>query len=258
MISTSFLIWSRAKTQLITRLLGWIPYLPGLGIRYICYRTIFKKMGRSVRIYSGVELGNAGLIEIDSGVIFSRGVNLQLEQPKEVKIGSKVLLEQDVHISCRGEGGKLKLEDLVSIDRGVDLKVHQQGQIDIGKGTYIGPYSCISCYGKLKIGQDCLIASHSSIYAHNHIFADPTQNIKNQGIINKGIVIEDDCWLGSGVRVVDGVTIGRGSVIGAGAVVAKNIPPYSIAVGVPAQVISKRTDKHKLIREKRQYIPQRE
>ena len=254
MTSTSIVKWSRAKTQLVTGLLGWIPSLPGLGIRYLFYRTIFKKMGRSVRIYSGVELDNAGLIEIDDGVVVSRGVNLQLEQPKEVKIGSKVLLQQDVRISCLGKGSKFKLEDLVSIDRGVDLKVHQKGQIEIGKGTYIGPYTCISCYGKLKIGRDCLIASHSSIYAHNHIFADPRQTIGSQGIRNQGIVIEEDCWLGSGVRVVDGVTIGKGSVIGAGAVVTKDIPPYSVAVGVPAKVISKRTHEYRLSKNKREAI----
>lgn len=57
---------------------------------------------------------------------------------------------------------------------------------------------------------------------------------------SKGIVIEDDCWLGTGVKILDGVTIGKGSVIGAGAVVTKNIPSYSVAVGVPAKVISKR------------------
>ena len=254
MSTTSILKWSRAKTQLITGLLGWIPYLPGLGIRYLLYRTIFKKMGRSVRIYPGVELENAGLIEIDNGVVFRRGVNLKLQQPKEFKIGSKVLLQQDVRISCSGEGSKFKLEDLVSIDRGVDLKVHQEGQIYIGKGTYIGPYTCISCYGRLKIGRDCLIASHSSIYAHNHIFADPRQKIGSQGIRNQGIIIEDDCWLGSGVRVVDGVTIGRGSVIGAGAVVTKDIPPYSVAVGVPAKVISKRTHEYLLSKNKREAI----
>ena len=237
--------WSQAKTQLISGLLGWIPFLPGWGIRYIFYRIIFKKMGKSIKIYSGVKLNDAKLIEIGSGTVLKQRVNLNIERPAEVKIGSKVLLESDVRISCKGEGGKLNLENLVSVDRGVDLKVHQQGQIEIGKHTYIGPYTCISCYGKLKIGQDCLIASHSSIYAHNHTFADPSLEIANQGINHKGIVIEDDCWLGTGVRVVDGVTIGKGSIVGAGAVVAKDIPPYSVAVGIPAKVISKRTDKLK-------------
>ncbi|MBA2748254.1 MAG: acyltransferase, partial [Tatlockia sp.] len=56
----------------------------------------------------------------------------------------------------------------------------------------------------------------------------------------QGVVIEDNCWLGYGVKVLDGVTIGEGSVIGAGAVVTKDIPPYSVAVGVPAKVVRSR------------------
>ncbi len=74
----------------------------------------------------------------------------------------------------------------------------------------------------------------------NHNFADTSQKIIDQGVTCKGIVIEDDCWLGFGVKVLDGVTIGKGSVIGAGAIVTKDIPPFSIAVGVPARVIKSR------------------
>ena len=240
MTSILFSRWSQIKVQLITRLLGWIPSLPGWGIRYVIYPTVFGKMGRSVKIYSGVKLKNTQRIEVDNGVVLKSGVNLRLSKLATAKIGSKVLLETDVRISCQGKGSDLKLDTLVSLDRGVDLKVHPQGQIKIGRQTYIGPYTCMSSYGNLIIGQNCLIASHSSIYAHNHLFNDATQNIRDQGFIHKGITVEDDCWLGSGVRVIDGVTIGKGSVIGAGAVVTKDIPPYSIAVGVPAKVISKR------------------
>jgi acetyltransferase-like isoleucine patch superfamily enzyme len=78
------------------------------------------------------------------------------------------------------------------------------------------------------------------MYANNHVFDDPNRLIRQQPLTCKGITIEDDCWIGTGVRILDGVTIGQGSVIGAGAVVNKDIPPYSVAVGVPAKVISKR------------------
>jgi acetyltransferase-like isoleucine patch superfamily enzyme len=139
-----------------------------------------------------------------------------------------------------GQGNKIRLANLVSLDRGVDLKAFEGSQLKIGEHTYIGPYTCISGYGKIEIGKDCRIASHSSLCAHNYNFTDPTQKIREQGFNFKGIRIEDDCWLGSGVRVVDGVTIGKGSIIGAGAVVTKDIPPYSIAVGVPAKVIDSR------------------
>jgi acetyltransferase-like isoleucine patch superfamily enzyme len=232
----------------MTTLLGWIPLLPGLGLRYLLYPTIFRKIGRSVKIYPGVELKDAKAIEIENGVVVCPGVsiNVATSNDNEVTIGSRVLLDRDVRISSTGKGGKVKLGDLVSLDRGVDLKVHQTGHIKIGKRTYIGPYTCLSSYGKLTIGKDCLIASHSSIYAHNHNFSDPNQKIRDQGFSSKGIIIEDDCWLGSGVRVVDGVIIGEGSIIGAGAVVTRDIPPYSIAVGVPAKVISKRNKREPL------------
>ncbi len=78
------------------------------------------------------------------------------------------------------------------------------------------------------------------MYANSHNFSDPNIPINQQGLTCKGILIEDDCWLGTGVRVLDGVTIGRGSIVGAGAVVTKSLPPYSIAVGVPARVIDRR------------------
>jgi acetyltransferase-like isoleucine patch superfamily enzyme len=94
--------------------------------------------------------------------------------------------------------------------------------------------------GNITIGRDTMIASHTGIYANNHGFADLNVPIALQEVSAKGIEIGEDCWIGSGVRILDGVSIGRGSVIGAGAVVTKDIPPYSIAVGVPAKVIARR------------------
>lgn len=232
--------WSRWKTQIMTALVGWIPLLPGLGIRYLLYPAIFRKMGRSVKIYPNVRVKNGEQVEIGFGVVFDRGVEIDVGRDNNLKIGDRVNLSRDVRIGVTGQRNKIRLANLVSLDRGVDLKAHHGGKLEIGEHTYIGPYTCISGYGKIEIGKDCLIASHSSIYAHNYDFNDPTKNIREQGFNYKGIRIEDNCWLGSGVRVVDGVTIGRGSVIGAGAVVTKDIPPYSIAVGVPAKVIDSR------------------
>ena len=231
---------SEWKTSILTTFLGWIPLLPELGLRYLFYPLIFKQMGHSVRIYPDVRLKDAQNIAIGFGVVFHRGVEIDLDAGNELKIGDRVNLGRDVGISCNEQKNKIELDNVVSLDRGVELRAHGGGQIYIGERTYIGPYTCISGHGKVAIGKDCLIASHCSIYAHNYNFSDPSKTIKEQGFVSKGITIEDDCWLGSGVRVVDGVTIGQCSVIGAGAVVTKNIPPYSIAVGVPAKVVSAR------------------
>lgn len=232
--------WLQWKTTIMTTLLGWIPLLPGLGLRYLLYPTIFRTMGRSVKIYPDVRLKNPQCIEIGFGVVLHKGVEIEIDQDSLVAIGDRVCLFRDVQINSTGQGNKIKLDNLVSLDSGLIIRTHDGGQIEIGEHTYIGPYTSLVCHGKIKIGKDCRIASHTSICAHNYNIGDTTKKIREQGVNFKGITIEDDCWLGSGVRVVDGVTIAKGSVIGAGAVVTKNIPPYSIAVGVPAKVISKR------------------
>jgi galactoside O-acetyltransferase len=93
----------------------------------------------------------------------------------------------------------------------------------------------------LKIGDDVLIATHTVIIPSNHNFSNVNIPIKDQGLSIQGIVIENDVWLGAGVTVLDGVVVGESSVVGAGAVVTKSIPPHTVAVGVPASPISSRT-----------------
>lgn len=208
---------SHQKESLIQALMGWIPLTLGRVLRRLTYRTILAKLGHSVAIQPGVEFVCA----------------------KQIEIGNEVKLERDVRLRVFGLSSKLLIGNQVQLDRGVDIKIHNNGFVEIGEHTYIGPYTCLS--GNLiKIGKDCLIASHSGIYANNHEFSDPIVKIREQGNTYKGIVIEDNCWLGSGVKVLDGVIIRQGSVIGAGAVVTKDIPPYSVAVGVPAKVVAQR------------------
>lgn len=149
---------------------------------------------------------------------------------------------------------KICLENQVVLERNVDIgALDQTTFISIGQNTFIGPGTCIAGPGNIRIGANCLIAAQSGIFANNHNFADLDLPIKEQGVTCKGIEIEDDCWLGSGVKVLDGVTIGKGSVIGAGAVVTKDIPSLSIAVGVPARVIKKR-DAKEVIKADKYYI----
>ncbi len=93
----------------------------------------------------------------------------------------------------------------------------------------------------LRIGHNVVIAAQCSFISAQHVFSDVSRPIHEQGLTTKGdIVIEDDVWLGTGVKVMDGVRIGQGAVIGANAVVTKDISPYSVAVGMPARVIRKR------------------
>ncbi|QLE41653.1 acyltransferase [Nostoc sp. C052] len=213
----------RAQELLVTTVLGDIPTLIlGPKLRNLGYRSIFAQIGNSVYIQNGVEFNGTSCIEIGSGVYIFKGVRMDARGHKNNRI----------HVGNR-----------VAIERNVDIGSLEDTCIQIDEDTFIAPNVSIEGPGNIKIGKHCLIAAHSGIYANNHNFADPIEPIKYQGVTRKGIVIEDDCWLGHGVTVLDGVTIGKGSVIGAGAVVNRDIPPFSVAVGIPARVIKNRIGK---------------
>lgn len=213
----------RVQELLVTTVLGDIPTLIlGPKLRNLGYRSIFAQIGSPVYIQNGVEFNGTCCIEIGSGVYLFKGVR----------------------IDARGhKNNRIHLGNRVAIERNVDIGCLENTCIHIDEDTFIAPNVCIEGPGNIKIGKHCMIAAQSGIYANNHIFTDPMEPIKSQGVTRKGIVIEDDCWLGHGVTVLDGVTIGKGSVIGAGAVVNRDIPPFSVAVGIPARVIKNRIGK---------------
>ncbi len=116
------------------------------------------------------------------------------------------------------------------------------GIIDIGKNTEIGIGSTIYSTEKVVIGDNVLIAAGCYIIDSNHGIAK-NDLIKNQKSVCKGaVIIENDAWLGAGVKVLSGVHIGKGAVIGAQSLVNSDIPDYAVAVGVPAKVINYRKD----------------
>lgn len=135
--------------------------------------------------------------------------------------------------------GRIAIGKNTAIDKGVILHAHG-GYIEIGENCSVNPYSALYGGGGLTIGSGVRIAAHTTIVASNHNFSDSKIPIFMQGVSIKGIVIENDVWIGVGARIVDGVLIGEGSVVGAGAVVTKSVEPYSVVVGVPAKKISTR------------------
>ena len=116
------------------------------------------------------------------------------------------------------------------------------GYIEIGDYCNINPLTILYGHGGLKIGNNVLISAHTVIIPANHTFNDKKQLIRSQGDTKKGIIIEDDVWIGSGCQILDGITIGKGSIIGAGSVVTKDVEPYSVVAGVPSKLIKRRGD----------------
>lgn len=109
------------------------------------------------------------------------------------------------------------------------------GDVSIGDHTRIGLHNTI--IGPVVIGSHVNLAQGITITALNHIFSDPQKRIDEQGVCTDQVIIEDDTWIGANAVILPGVTIGRHSVIAAGAVVTKDIPPHSLAAGIPAKII---------------------
>ena len=125
-----------------------------------------------------------------------------------------------------------------SIADGVTIYFPWKVQID--KNSTLNQGVIIDGFGGVEIGEGVRIASNVAINTADHNFENPNIFIYKQGYLCAPVVIEDDVWIGANCCINKGVTIGKGSVIGGGSVVTKNIPPYSVAVGVPAKVIKKR------------------
>ncbi len=159
-----------------------------------------------------------------------------------LSIGRNAFLDDYVTIYSHEDGKGIQIGDRVHIHRGTIVEVGAGGQVIIGEDTHIQANCNLKAFLRdLRIGAHVQLAPQCALSPYEHGFEDATRPIRTQEIYSKGdIVLEDDVWLGVGAVVLDGVTIGQGAVIGAGAVVTRDIPPYAIAVGVPARVIRRR------------------
>lgn len=158
-----------------------------------------------------------------------------LRRGAHTSIGDRVVIYQDVG------GGPITLGDKCTINQDTCLQTGQGGRIDIGPRAQIQPRCQFSAYiGSISIGKGVSIAPNCAFYPYDHR-AKPGQPIRGQGLESRGnIEIEDDVWFGTGVIVLADVRIGKGSIVAAGSVVTRDLPPASIAAGVPARLIGQR------------------
>jgi acetyltransferase-like isoleucine patch superfamily enzyme len=114
-----------------------------------------------------------------------------------------------------------------------------KGGISIGDSTYVGPNAVLFGAGEIEVGAGVLISPGVVITSHQHTFADPHLWMREQPTEFSRVVIEDNVWIGSNATILPGVRIETGSIIGAGAVVTKDVPSASLYAGVPAQFVRK-------------------
>ncbi len=125
---------------------------------------------------------------------------------------------------------------------GHDVRIYRPEMVSLGSGCYLG--DGVQLYpwnAPITMGDNVLLAAGVRMITRKHGFAELERPMADQGYTNAPIVIEDDVWIGFQAVVLPGVTVGRGSIVGAGAIVTRDVAPRSIVGGVPARLIRLRS-----------------
>jgi len=135
-------------------------------------------------------------------------------------------------------GDDVEIMDRVTLFTGGH--VYEEPEIRIGDGCSVGFMVQIRAAQKVEIGKNCMIAGYTIISDNNGHPIDLDRRKRKEKVTPEEIapvIIEDDVWIGEHALIMKGVTIGRGSVISAGSVVLKSVPPMKIVMGNPARVV---------------------
>jgi acetyltransferase-like isoleucine patch superfamily enzyme len=178
----------------------------------------------------GVTLGGRAWI--------SGKIDLALGGDSSLSVGKDIFIPRMVEI--RGsDRGRIMIGDGVTIDSGARLSVANDATLLIGDRVGIGPYNFLNAFGDLTVGDDTMFGPFVNVNCADHGMERGRPMREQYGTYGP-VRIGKDCWLGAMVVVLKGATIGDGAVIGAGSVVAGDIPEYAIAAGSPARVLRTR------------------
>ena len=190
----------------------------GKQSRLLLHRLRLNELGSNCEIEAGVSLQYPDRIRIGPGSRIGRNAVLRANTDVQpgITLGRDVLIQDSVIINAN------------------------RGQVRLGDRSWLGPFCLVYGNGGVQLGDNVLVAAHTTINSVSHSSERCDIPINDQPVLSDPVLIEDDVWIGLNAVILQGITIGRGSIIGAGAVVTRSIPPWSIAVGVPAKVIGKR------------------
>lgn len=206
------------------QLLSFIPGALGMALRKIFWPRMFGSCGKGTVFGYGVVVRQPGRVELGSSVVISEYCILDGRTSRDalsITVGDRTILSNNVMLSSK--------DGSISIGSDVGINAQSIIQSTTGNSVVIGN-DCV-------IGQRCLV-----IGGGNYDISDPDRLTRVSPIIDDGgVIIEDNVWLGANVSVLGGVTVARGSVAGAGALLSRSVPPLSVCLGVPAQVVRKRS-----------------
>lgn len=172
------------------------------------------------------------------------GCKTSIKHKSHIVLGNSIQIKDYVEINGLCKQG-IKIGDNASIGkytiiRGTGSIKNLGYGLEIGKNFGCGDFCFFGCSGGIKIGDNVIMGQNVRFHSQNHNFEKIDIPIKNQGVNSKGIVIGDDCWIGAGTTILDGVKIGQGCVIGANTLINSDVPEYSIVVGNPFRIVRNR------------------
>lgn len=158
---------------------------------------------------------------------------------REVVTEGFVFLGKDVILDAVPGRARLVVGRWVHLGDGTRIMAHD-GCVRVGDKCVFGSDVTVTGYLDIELGASCLVADDVYVTDFDHRTDDLTLPIKDQGIVKAPVRIGPDCWLGTKAVVLRGVRVGEGSVVGAGSVVTRDVPAWSVAVGAPARPVRSR------------------
>ena len=202
-------------------------------------KLIQKPYRQLVRMKRAISLLTLRLRLAELGENCTINDSVLFEYPDRTKLGKDVSVASHSVIRANSERG-IEIGDGSSIVEFCLLNANK-GCIKIGARSWLGAAGQIYGNGHVSIGDDVLIGAQCVINTVSHEFADVDRPMNEQGINTAPVVIGNNVWIGLGCKILQGVTVGEGAIIGANSLVTKDIPAYSIAYGSPATVKSVRS-----------------
>ena len=230
------------KDRLINKVISKIkkePYKIDDEIKYSTLLTIVRD--KAFMVLRGIR--HKILLKESKGILII-GKKVKIREHKKIRIKGSATIEDGCFINALSKGG-ITIGNNFSLGRNSIIEctgvIRELGEeLVIGENVGIAANAFIAMRGKVEIGDNTIFGPNVSIHAENHNFNDLETPIRLQGATRKGVKIGKDCWIGSKVTILDGVTIGDHVIVAAGAVVTKDVPDYAIVGGVPAKVIKTR------------------
>jgi acetyltransferase-like isoleucine patch superfamily enzyme len=155
-------------------------------------------------------------MDLDGMLFLGGGVELQIARGARARFGRWVWIGHDTKIRCH------------------------EGEVSIGDKTVLGQECTISAYQHVSIGEQCILADRVMLIDFDHNVAEVERPIRVQGIYKRDVRVGNNVWIGHAAQIMRGVTVGDNAIVGAGAVVTKDVPANAVVAGVPARVLRMR------------------